>query len=70
MPFDDSGRFVMPDWLARLGGIENGLFFNGAGRFFTIWNPAELARMGTEWAQAHAACETLVAEGAAKAKRK
>ena len=70
MPFDDSGRFVMPDWLARLGGIEDGLFFNGAGRFFTIWNPAELARMGTEWAQAQAACETLVAESATKGKRK
>lgn len=70
VPFDDSGRFVMPDHLAALAKIEGGLYFQGAGRFFTIWNPAELARMGEGWESAQAACDNLVAESAAKAKKK
>lgn len=68
IPFDDSGRFVMPDHLRSLGRVEDGLYFQGAGRFFTIWNPEELAAMGSEWESAQAACENLVSE--AKAKKK
>lgn len=68
VPFDDSGRFVMPDHLAALGCIEDGLYFQGAGRFFTIWNPEELSRMGAGWEAAKAACANLLAD--AKAKRK
>jgi len=68
VPFDDSGRFVMPDHLRTLGRIEDGLFFQGAGRFFTIWNPAELTRMGEQWVAAQAACANLVAEVQARAK--
>lgn len=70
VPFDDSGRFVMPDHLASLAKIGDGLYFQGAGRFFTIWNPAELAGMGEGWESAQAACDNLVAEAAAKAKKK
>ncbi len=70
VPFDDSGRFVMPDHLRALGRIETGLFFQGAGRFFTIWNPDELAQMGSQWEAAQAACANLVAEAQAKAKAK
>ena len=70
LPFDDSGRFVMPDYLRGLADIENGLFFQGSGRFFSVWNPAELMRMGDDWAAAKAACQALVAEAEAKAKRK
>lgn len=68
--FDDSGRFIMPDHLAALGKIGDGLYFQGAGRFFTIWNPDELANMGPGWESAQAACANLVAEAAAKAKKK
>lgn len=68
LPFDESGRFVMPDHLRTLGRVESGLYFQGAGRFFTIWNPEELARMGVEWESAQAACANLVAEGQGKAK--
>lgn len=68
LPFDDSGRFVMPDHLRTLGRVEDGLYFQGAGRFFTIWNPAELAQMGGEWESAQAACANLVAEARAKNK--
>ena len=68
MPFDDSGRFVMPEHLRTLGGIEDGLYFQGGGRFFTLWNPSELAEMGDDWASAKAACESLLADAKAKGK--
>lgn len=70
VPFDESGRFVMPDHLASLANIEDGLYFQGAGRFFTIWNPAELAAMGEGWESAQAACRNLVDDAQAKAKKK
>ena len=70
MPFDDSGRFVMPDHLRTLGNIDDGLYFQGGGRFFTLWNPEELAQMGDDWAGAKAACESFLSDakdkGAAK----
>lgn len=66
LPFDDSGRFVMPDYLRTLANIGDGLFVQGGGRFFTLWNPQELAKMGDEWAAAKAACAALVAGGGAK----
>lgn len=70
LPFDDSGRFVMPEHLRVLAGIEDGLFFQGGGRFFTLWNPEELMKMGPDWAAAKAACEALVAEAKSKGKAK
>ena len=67
LPFDDSGRFVMPDYLRALANVSDGLFVQGGGRFFTLWNPAELAKMGDDWAAAKAASEALVgAAGAGK----
>ncbi len=68
MPFDDSGRFVMPDHLRSLGNIDEGLFFQGAGRFFTLWNPDELAKMGDDWAGAKAACDSFLADAKRKQK--
>jgi len=68
LPFDDSGRFVMPDHLRSLGNVEEGLYFQGGGRFFTLWNPEELAKMGDEWASAKAACASFLAD--AKGARK
>ncbi len=70
MPFDDSGRFVMPEHLRTLGQVGEGLYFQGGGRFFTIWNPAELAEMGDGWESAQVACANLVTEAEAKAKSK
>lgn len=61
LPFDDSGRFVMPEHLRELGKVSDGLYFQGAGDFFFVWNPAELDRMGPEWKSAQAACAKLVA---------
>lgn len=68
MPFDDSGRFVMPDHLRSLANIEEGLFFQGGGRFFTLWNPAELAKMGDDWAGAKAACGSFLSDAQGKKK--
>lgn len=66
VPFDDSGRFVLPDHLRMLAKIDDALFFQGGGRNFTIWNPAELMKMPDEWAAAKAACAQFLAEGKGK----
>ncbi len=66
VPFDDSGRFVLPDHLRMLGGIDDALFFQGGGRSFTIWNPAELMKMSDDWAAAKAACAQFQAETKSK----
>jgi MraZ protein len=63
IPFDASGRFVMPDHLVQLGKLKDGVYFHGAGSFFTLWNPAELYKMDDAWAAAKAACRMLVSEG-------
>lgn len=70
VPFDDSGRFVMPDTLRRRAKIETGLFFHGAGRFFTIWAPEQLALAGEDWEDLQADCEDLVQEAEAKARKR
>lgn len=62
VPFDDSGRFVIPDHLAKLAGLDGELYFQGAGAFIMIWSPEELARMGEGWEGAQAACASLSAD--------
>jgi MraZ protein len=66
VPFDDSGRFVIPDHLLSLADIGEGLFFSAAGGFFTLWNPDELALLGAGWEGAQAACANFVAEAKAR----
>ena len=63
VPFDDSGRFVIPDHLLSLAGIGDSLFYQAAGGFFTLWNPDELYRRGDGWEGAQAACRALADEG-------
>lgn len=67
VPFDDSGRFVLPDYLGELGGVSDQLYFQAAGPFFTIWNPDQLAAMGEGWEGAQAACRQLAGEALGKA---
>lgn len=62
VPFDESGRFVFPEYLAALAGLGDEAFFNGNGPFFTVWNPAELMKMGADWAPMQAACRALAGE--------
>ena len=66
VPFDESGRFVLPDHLAGLAGLDGEAFFNGNGPFFTVWNPASLMEMGDKWAPMQAACRALAADAAGK----
>lgn len=70
LPFDESGRFVLPGYLVTQGNLAGEAYFNGNGPFFTIWNPDELETMGANWEPMKAACRALAAEArAAKAKR-
>jgi MraZ protein len=57
VPFDGSGRFVMPNALMSVARIEKEMFFHGIGDSFLIWNPDELAQMGEGWEAIIAACE-------------
>ena len=66
VPFDESGRFVFPDYLAKLAGLDDEAFFNGNGPFFTIWSPAALAKMGTGFEAIQAACNALADESRGK----
>jgi len=66
VPFDDSGRFVLPTFLAELGHIDDQIFFQGAGQVVQLWSPARLAEMGTGWENPQAACRQLAAEVLAK----
>ena len=70
LPFDESGRFVLPEYLAELASVEDQLYFQGAGQFFVIFSPKQLAEMGAGWEGAQAACRQLAAEAVAKAKGK
>ena len=66
--FDDSGRFIVPEYLADLGKLTGDAFFQGAGSFFTLWNPDELYRMGDGFESAQAACRALVEEAGKRKK--
>ncbi len=70
VPFDDSGRFVLPERFFKLGGLDDSIYFQGGGLQFTIWNPAELAKMGTGWEDAQEAALDLAAKAAAGKGRK
>ncbi len=70
IPFDDSGRFTMPDFIKSDGGIDDALFFRGGGRFFTIWNPEILAQQSDEFRTLKAGCASLLTEAQTKAARK
>ncbi|MDT0575661.1 division/cell wall cluster transcriptional repressor MraZ [Croceicoccus sp. F390] len=69
IPFDDSGRFIMPEHLADLARIDGGLFFQGGGTFFTLWNPSRLFEMPDDWAAAKAACKAMMADTGKPAKK-
>jgi MraZ protein len=69
--FDGSGRFILPDSIMKAANIEDQLYFQGAGRFFTAWNPDELYKMeGPGWEGSKQTCASLQAAHLAKAKSK
>ena len=70
IPFDASGRFVLPDHLAELGGIEDAICFLGGGHNFTLWSPASLYAMDESWKNQQGICRQLERDSAVKGKRK
>jgi MraZ protein len=42
VPFDNSGRFIMPSVSAELGGISDMIYFQGATSHITVWDPKTL----------------------------
>ena len=70
VPFDDSGRFVLPERYFKLGNIVDRAFFQGGGLQFTIWNHEELAKLGEGWEDAQEACRDLEAQAMAGKARK
>lgn len=70
VPFDASGRFIIPEHIAEIGDIGDALYFQGGTPFLTLWNPQRLNAMGSGWEQAQANCRALAAAAEAKAKGK
>ena len=68
VPWNASGRFILPDHLAELCAIDQGICFLGGGQFFTLWAPKQLYAMDHAWAGQQALCRKLEAD--AKGKRK
>ncbi|MDG2003603.1 MAG: division/cell wall cluster transcriptional repressor MraZ [Novosphingobium sp.] len=66
VPFDDSGRFVLPAYLAELRDIGDQIFFQGSGKVVQLWSPMRLAEMGDGWENPQAACRQLATEAMAK----
>ena len=58
------------EFLRDIGEIEDALFFQGGGRFFTVWNPARPYEMGPEMAMPKAACRALEKDAREKGKKK
>lgn len=69
VPYDDSGRFVLPAHLADLAGVEEQLYFQGAGPFFVIFSPSQLDTMGAGWEGAQAACRQFAVDAQSKGRK-
>lgn len=54
--FDESGRFIMPANVKEGFAFGKSLFFYGASKFFTVWNPLRLLEQGDAWAKAKMHC--------------
>ena len=69
MPFDNSGRFILPEHLVKVAGLSDSFCVVGAGKIFTLWAPEELYKMGDRLAAMQEACRSLEAEARAKGKK-
>ncbi|WP_300598167.1 division/cell wall cluster transcriptional repressor MraZ [Erythrobacter sp.] len=70
LPFDDSGRFVMPEALRKRAGIEAGIYLNGMGTYFTLWAPETLEKLGEDFEDILMDCEDAMAEAEAKSRKR
>jgi MraZ protein len=68
VPFDESGRFVLPSFLGERAGISEQIYFQGAGDRMTLFAPDELYKMGAGFEGFQDACRDAQAD-ALKAKK-
>ncbi len=68
VPFDDSGRFVLPSFLGERAGIVEQIYFQGAGDRMFLFAPDELNKMGAGFEGFQDACRDMQAD-ALKAKK-
>lgn len=68
VPFDSSGRFILPEHVSELGGLNEAVYFHGGGKFLTLWDPAALYQTGPEWKGAQITCRKLAEDAEAKKK--
>lgn len=47
--FDASGRFILPPLLAKVGRIEDQIFYYGNGPYFCLWNPDVVLTLGDDF---------------------
>lgn len=59
LPFDASGRFILPGFPRDEAGIEDLAFFYGVGESFEIWDPRRLIKHPTAPDAMKAACRYL-----------
>ncbi len=66
VPFDKSGRFILPQRFCKVGGIGDNICFLGGGQFITMW---DLDRLGQEagWEDQHELCLAEAEDARAKA---
>jgi MraZ protein len=69
VPFDDSGRFVIPESLLLSANITDKLYYKGGSPFFTLWNPEELYKMDESWESDKIECRLLERDALAKARK-
>jgi MraZ protein len=70
VPFDGSGRFVLPEDLATLAEVQDQLYFQGAGQYFFVFaREALAAETDPQFRAAQVSCESLAKAELKKAGR-
>lgn len=62
VPYDASGRFILPPFARKRAQLDDLAFFFGARHFFEIWNPAVLAAHPNAHPDAREAAQFLIDE--------
>ena len=70
VPFDKSGRFILPSSYAKVGGIGENICFLGGGQFLTMWDLDRLGAMGGGWQDQYELSLAAAEDARAKAKGK
>ena len=70
VPFDESGRFIMPERFMGSAKIDDRLFFLAAGPEFLMFCPDELMQLpDANWRHAKLACADRAAQAAARGRK-